>query len=81
MGKKLFFREQKVNEAVKFVKKLNEMNGGREVTQNDFDSGNVAFMPLAFSEYRTYKTYPYKIKKYTSFQWDCTKHAGRPRRS
>ena len=37
------------------MKKLNEMNGGREVTQNDFDSGNVAFMPLAFSEYRTYK--------------------------
>lgn len=71
-GKKAFFSGTKVNEAVKFVKKLNEMNGGREVTQNDFDSGNVAFMPLAFSEYRTYKTYPYKIKKYTSFQWDCT---------
>ena len=43
MGKKLF-SGTKVNEAVKFVKKLNEMNGGREVTQNDFDSGNVAFM-------------------------------------
>lgn len=71
-GKKAFFSGTKVNEAVKFVKKLNEMNGGREVTQNDFDSGNVAFMPLAFSEYRTYKTYPYKIKKYTSFQWECT---------
>ena len=55
-GKKAFFSGTKVNEAVKFVKKLNEMNGGREVTQNDFDSGNVAFMPLAFSEYRTYKT-------------------------
>lgn len=56
-----------MNEAVKFVKKLNEMNGGREVTQNDFDSGNVAFMPLAFSEYRTYKTYPYKIKNIQVF--------------
>ena len=29
-------------------------------------------MPLTFAEYRTYKTYPYKIKKYTTFQWDCT---------
>lgn len=28
-------------------------------------------MPLSFAEYRTYKTYPYKIKKYTKFQWDC----------
>lgn len=71
-GKRAYFSGTKVNEAVKFVKRLNEMNGGREVTQNDFDSGNVAFMPLSFSEYRTYKTYPYKIKKYTSFQWDCT---------
>lgn len=71
-GKKAYFSSVKVDEAVKFVKRLNEMNEGREVTQNDFDSGNVAFMPLSFSEYRTYKTYPYKIKKYTSFQWDCT---------
>lgn len=28
-------------------------------------------MPLSFAEYRTYKTYPYKIKKYSNFQWDC----------
>ena len=28
-------------------------------------------MPLTFAEYRTYKTYPYKIKRYTNFQWDC----------
>ena len=43
----------------------------QKVTRDDFDSGNVAFMPLPFTEYRTYKTYPYKIKKYTKFQWDC----------
>lgn len=61
----------KVIEAVKFTKQLNDLNQGRKVTQDDFDSGNVAFMPLPFSEYRTYKTYPYKIKKYLSFQWDC----------
>ena len=24
-----------------------------------------------FSDYRTYKTYPYKNKKYTTFKWDC----------
>jgi multiple sugar transport system substrate-binding protein len=61
----------KVNQAVKFTKQLYDQNQGRKVTQEDFDSGNVAFMPLPFSEYRTYKTYPYKIKKYLSFQWDC----------
>lgn len=63
--------DDKVIQAVKFTKQLNDLNQGRKVTQEDFDSGNVAFMPLPFSEYRTYKTYPYKIKKYLSFQWDC----------
>jgi multiple sugar transport system substrate-binding protein len=63
--------DDKVIQAVKFTKQLNDLNQERKVTQEDFDSGNVAFMPLPFSEYRTYKTYPYKIKKYLSFQWDC----------
>lgn len=31
----------------------------------------MVFMPLTFAEYRTYKTYPYKNKRYTNFQWDC----------
>ncbi len=77
-GKKAFFSDKRVEEAVKFVKRLEELNGGREVTQDDFDSGNVAFMPLLFSDYRTYKTYPYKIKKYTSFQWDCMRMPAGP---
>ncbi len=61
----------KVIQAVKFTKQLYDLNQGRKVTQEDFDSGNVAFMPLPFSDYRTYKTYPYKIKKYLKFKWDC----------
>ena len=58
-------------ESLKFMKKLNDLNKGEKVTQEDFDAGKVAFMPLTFAEYRTYKTYPYRIKKYTNFQWDC----------
>ncbi len=60
-----------VIDAVRFIEKINELYGGYQVTQNDFDAGNVAFMPLTFAEYRTYKTYPYKIKKFRNFQWDC----------
>lgn len=63
--------DKRVVESIKFIKKLNELNQGQNVTQDDFDAGNVAFMPLSFAEYRAYKTYPYKIKKYTKFQWDC----------
>lgn len=70
-GNKCFINSEQVSEAVKFVNTLNDFDQGEKVTQEDFDSGNVAFMPLSFAEYRTYKTYPYRIKKYTNFQWDC----------
>lgn len=70
------FTNTGVVESVKFMKKLNQLYGGEIVTQEYFDAGKVAFMPLNFAEYRTYKTYPYKIKKYTNFQWDCTTFPG-----
>jgi len=62
---------EKVIQAVKFTKQLYDLNQGRKVTQDDFDSGRVAFMPLSFADYRTSKTYPYQIKKYLNFKWDC----------
>lgn len=66
----LFTNPQMVD-SIKFIQKLHYLNNGQKITQDDFDNGNVAFMPLTFAEYRTYKTYPYKIKKYSSFEWDC----------
>ncbi len=70
-GRQSFFTDDRVEEAIKFVMKIESVNKGNKITQEDFDNGKVAFMPLPFSEYRTYKTYPYRIKKYTNFQWDC----------
>lgn len=70
-GTKTYLSDEKMIESVRFVKSLNDLNQGQKVTQDQFDGGSVAFMPLSFSDYRTYKTYPYKIKKYSSFQWDC----------
>ena len=63
--------DSRVVEAVKYVRNLDELNQGEKLTQEDFNGGRVAFMPLTFAEYRTYKTYPYKIRKYANFQWDC----------
>lgn len=70
-GKESYFNDDKVTEAVRFTKQISDLSQMRKVTKDDFDAGNVAFMPLPFTEYRTYKTYPYRIKKYTKFQWDC----------
>ena len=63
--------DSRVSEAVKYVRNINELYAGEKLTKEDFNGGRVAFMPLTFAEYRTYKTYPYKIRKYANFQWDC----------
>ena len=70
-GESCDFTSRELLGAIRFVKSLEELNQNQKVTQEDFDNGRVAFMPLSFAEYRTYQTYPYKIKKYDSFQWDC----------
>lgn len=70
-GKKCYLTSERTEESVRFIQRINELYQGEKVTRETFDAGNVAFMPLSFAEYRTYKTYPYKIKKYNDFQWDC----------
>ena len=53
------------------MRKLNLLNRGQNVTSEMFDKGKVAFCPMMFSEYRTYKPYPWSVKKYSNFEWEC----------
>ena len=70
-GEESYLTDPNVINAIKFVGKLEQINHGQTITQEDFNGGNVAFMPLTYAEYRTYKTYPYRIKKYANMTWDC----------
>lgn len=70
-GTEATLTDSKVAEAIKYVRSINDLYNGEKLSQEDFNGGRVAFMPLTFAEYRTYKTYPYKIRKYANFQWDC----------
>lgn len=70
-GTVAYLDDMRVIQSVKFVKQLEELSGGQSVSQKDFEAGNVAFMPLSYAEYRTYKRYPYRINRYSNFQWDC----------
>ncbi len=70
-GKTSFFGDQKVEEAVRFLISLRALDQGHIVTSKDFDQGNVAFQPMTYAEYKTYKPYPWRIKKYSEFEWDC----------
>lgn len=72
-GKSADFTDSHMEEVMRFMLELHEVSGGQEVTAKDFDMGKVAFRPFTFAEYRTYKPYPWRIKKYSSFEWDCIK--------
>lgn len=66
-----YFADARMEEVLRFLISLHELNRGREVTARDFDMGRVAFRPFSYAAYRMYKPYPWRIKKYTGFEWDC----------
>ena len=70
-GRSCYLSDEKVLEAIQFSRRLTELNGGYSVTSRDFDMGRVAFCPLLYSEYRAYQPYPWRVKKYSAFQWEC----------
>jgi multiple sugar transport system substrate-binding protein len=70
-GTTTLLEDERAYEAIEFVRKLEGLNQGQTVTSEMFDKGLVAFCPMRFSEYRTYKPYPWSVKKYSSFEWDC----------
>lgn len=35
------------------------------------EAGKAAFSPMSYVEFVTYNTYPWKIKKYTGYEWMC----------
>lgn len=70
-GTQATLNHEYVYEAVSFMRKLEQLNQQTPVTGDMFDQGMVAFCPMSFSEYRTYKPYPWRIKKYSNFAWEC----------
>ena len=70
-GRSCFLAEETVLEAISFTDRLMDLNEGYSVSARDFDEGRVAFCPLLYSEYRAYQPYPWRVKKYSAFEWDC----------
>lgn len=77
-GKSCNLTSTEMLDSVSFVQKLEALSGEHTVTSEEFEEGQVAFRPMLFSEYRTYQSYPWQIKKYSRFQWDCLKMPAAP---
>lgn len=70
-GTACYLADSRIVEAVQFQQRLEALNADYRVTSQDFDLGLVAFRPFLFSEYRAYQPYPWRVKKYSGFEWDC----------
>ncbi|MBF9014608.1 MULTISPECIES: ABC transporter substrate-binding protein [unclassified Oceanispirochaeta] len=65
------FDNDRMSETLNFLKKMNKLNQGRIISDNDFEDGNAGFKIFNFSEYKVYGTYPYRILKYENFTWEA----------
>lgn len=58
------------------IESLNSNSPIHNVTEQMFDQGKVALMPLTFAKYRTYTTYPYYVTQGANFQIKALKMPG-----
>lgn len=72
-GTECYLSQEKVKNSLIFIQKLEALNQGHVISSTEFDNGQVAFAPMSFAQYRTYKPYPWRVKKYSTFEWDCVK--------
>lgn len=77
-GSSCLIAEPACVEAVEFAQRLEELYTDCDITARSFDEGHVAFRPFLFSDYRTYQPYPWRIKRYSDFEWDCIQMPGGP---
>ena len=53
------------------MQRIEEFSGERRYRANDFDAGNVAFMPMSYAQFCTYVSYPYKVYKDLTNEYSC----------
>ena len=61
-GSNALLENDRVYDAIEFMRRLEKLNRGQSVTSEMFDKGQVVFCPMSFSEYRAYKPYPWSVK-------------------
>ena len=70
-GQQCLVAQPEAAEAIAFSQKLQKLYVDCDITARSFDQGDVAFRPFLFSDYRTYQPYPWRVKRYSDFEWDC----------
>ena len=64
--------DETFKKTVFFTIKLRNLNKDYVVSSEQFDEGKVAFMPMTnLPNIVPTKPYPYRVAKYSTFNWDC----------
>lgn len=58
-------------DTVSFLRRIYDICDQSDVTSAMFDEGQVAFEPMDYSDYHTYMPYPWRVKKFSGFDWEC----------
>ena len=58
-------------DTVSYLRRIYDICDQSDVTSAMFDEGQVAFEPMDYSDYRTYMPYPWRVKKFSGFDWEC----------
>ena len=70
-GENALINNNQVKSALQFMRKIKQYEQVSTDTQSvsGFDAGNCAFAPMSLAEYKTYAPYPWKVRKYSAFEW------------
>ncbi len=70
-GNTAYINQNDVRQAVLFMQEMaavDQSNFSGNTTEG-FDSGQTAFAPMSLAEYKTYGPYPWKVRRYSTFDW------------
>ena len=65
------FNPERFAEMLQFLKRLHALNQGVLIRDGMFEEGKVGFKTFNLSEYRVYGSYPYRILRYDTFDWEA----------
>lgn len=68
-GTECYFDDPRVEEAIRFCRRLFRLEGGHQANEQDFLDGKVAFRVMNVSDYRMMEYYPLGLLGEQNFEW------------
>ncbi len=70
-GHNVDLRGDQVRKVTETYRQLTEFMGSQTEREVLMEAGRVAFAPMSYAEFITYNPWPWKVKKYSGFDWIC----------